>query len=323
MNTFYFDTLHAKTYPQFFTDGSLALSKTLPYDPTTKVYDIYTFPNGRKIVKMHPFQFKPTLKDLGCTEEEIDRLNAEYEEQERERKEKQKDKPKEKGFMLLRNHNKTLKKRCKELWCRKYSNIYYFVHLTTKEPKSFDELNQMFNTFIQALRRKYKKIEYVRAIEPPRKVENPKIIHNHIHAIIEFFNEPKSFNKTLVETHWPHGFVKIEKVYEIYGAIEYITMIKPIAHTITQPDIAFTTPAKTYIPNYTRLVSTSRNFGILEKHEVERITKSELNALLKGAKNDKLFTRKDGHYFRGGYCPDRVYLKPLKSKPPEPEGNVF
>jgi len=291
-----------------------------------QTYDVLCFPDGRKIVRMHRFE-SFSVKQI-CMELGVD-FDVETDDDTNETpKEKP---PKEKDFMTLKNHNKTLKRVCKKLWSKSYPNIYFFVHLTTAQPKTFDELNQMFFTFMKSVRYNFgKNVQYARAIEPPRKIKDPSIIHNHIHAIIKFLTPPKNFDKNWVEKYWNYGIVKVDKITEIYGAIEYITKIKPMAYKVRQTAVSYTNPAKTYIPNNTRLITTSRNFGVQENYKVETLSHPELEALLMGAERDKIFVRIDGHYYKNhnsknflDYCLDRIYLKPLKNPPPKPLKDIF
>jgi len=310
------------------------MSIPVPTDPNKK-YKVLTFKDGRRIVRMHDFQFPKPLDKLD--KEILEKIKELDEEKKLLSENIETEKPQ--GYMSTRNHNKTLKKHCKDLWCRSYPNHYYFITLTTAEPKTFDELNQMFFTLMQAIRRSSKQsVQYVRVIEPPRKENDTTISRNHIHAILEFFNTQKEFNKKWLKKYWEHGIVDFKKVYDIYGVIEYITSIKPIEykeaiHSVNSNfDGSFDEyqrrknkpklivwenfyPAKTTIPNFTRIITQSRRFGVKEKYKTELLSYEQITALLEQAKKENKFVRKDGHYYSGGYCMDRVYIKALDEQP--------
>ncbi len=225
-------------------------------------------------------------------------------------------------YMRTRSYVRNLKSFHKTLWELHFDNgNFYLISLTFKDDIEFRHIEQRLRTFRTALKRRYGKFEFARAIEVTKK-------HSyHIHMIAQFNDFPLDLNKNNLEALWKLGICDIKQAYDLRGGIQYITKYKE--NSINYSDDEYLKPFKsaiqkqdkhlTYFPKNAKLFAKSVNFGkeTIEK-ETRKIvtTKEKLNKLLDCLKkrNNQIFTRIDGHrYFdKNGnqrYCMDKLYIR--------------
>ncbi len=225
-------------------------------------------------------------------------------------------------YMRTRSYVRNLKSFHKTLWELHFDNgNFYLISLTFKDDIEFRHIEQRLRTFRTALKRRYGKFEFARAIEVTKK-------HSyHIHMIAQFNDFPLDLNKNNLEDLWKLGICDIKQAYDLRGGIQYITKYKE--NSINYSDDEYLKPFKsaiqkqdkhlTYFPKNAKLFAKSANFGkeTIEK-ETRKIvtTKEKLNNLLDCLKkrNNQIFTRIDGHRYldKNGnqrYCMDKLYIR--------------
>lgn len=264
-----------------------------------RVYD-----DGRKALSMHR-HFKPSPK------REIKHDG---------------DKSTRSGMMTTRCYVRNIKDAHKKLFNRNYniSNCYN-ITLTTRESLPIPKMQYHFRRFMEALEYHYGNIEYVRAFECHKFIPN-----YHIHAILQFDEFPLDLRQDTIARIWKLGIVNLQKTYNIYGAIQYITHFKK--QQLCQREIIMRD--KKYIiydeyhvqfPQGTKVISISQNFGV-ECNDTQfteyRITAAKANQLIDEARQKNKFVRIEGHYYgydhfmvkdklkaRLPYCRDRIYIQ--------------
>ena len=104
-------------------------------------------------------------------------------------------------YMRTRSYVRNLKSFHKTLWELHFDNgNFYLISLTFKDDIEFRHIEQRLRTFRTALKRRYGKFEFARAIEVTKK-------HSyHIHMIAQFNDFPLDLNKnnlpTIICTHF-------------------------------------------------------------------------------------------------------------------------
>ena len=137
--------------------------------------------------------------------------------------------------------------------------------------------------------------------------------------ILQFDEFPNKL-RDKIKKLWKHGFSYVKKVYDVYGAIEYLTCYKKIQlrtyigrKNFNQKNLCLLTDKKHIkFPTGAKLFNSSKNFGTKSEIKNEKyISHAEALALLKEyAKNDDYFTRIDGHRYgkEKRSCIDNVYI---------------
>ena len=100
------------------------------------------------------------------------------------------------------------------------------------------------------------------------------------------FSDKSIIPNSLLEKLWKNGISYIENVYDIYGAIEYITTYK-------KPTIMQFNSNYTNFPRNAKIISTSQHFGAetpKEKIIKEKISKEQLNELRRNKNNHDFIT---------------------------------
>lgn len=178
-----------------------------------------------------------------------------------------------KGFMAVKEYKQLLNRHLYNLLISNdESKKYFFITLTLTDSMDYTQLTKEFTRFHTCItrhgkRRKWGKMEYVRAIELQ---DNGKY---HIH-IIAFFENPECFlSSSQVETMWKLGFCKVESVYDLVGLKRYIT-------TFCNNVINSCEKSLTLFPKGARLISSSRNFEtqneVVEEREIHANEVKEL-----------------------------------------------
>lgn len=277
------------------------------YSSKKKQSKIYLYDDNRIAISMHPYCPTP-------------------------QKEKREDSHKEKNdicLMTIKNYIRQMKNAHKTLWQRTYNeSSYFFVVLTSNRTMETKDLQYQFRKFLQALEYHYGNVEYVRAFE-----YHKNGVRLHIHAILQFAPTNGNTNLILDNQHIAHlwskvGTCHIEPVYDIYGAIQYITkfkennILKITVYNWEKKMKPYDVMSKVYT-NFcqnTKIISVSRNFGIPaeQSHRKEfSVTRNQAIELINLYKKHKeRFVRIDGHYYdykrrspTAPYCIDNVYLQ--------------
>ena len=219
------------------------------------------------------------------------------------------------SYMPAKDYVKLLKSAHKKFWDRQFpQNKSVFITLTTRDCLPYHRLNNEFRRFLVYVKRSFGKAEYLRAIERHAKAD-----HFHIHAILQFNGLPKTLTSKTVERLWGLGGCKVQKVYDIYGVIQYVTKYKK--QNLLKEYSYFSC-----FPKGAKVISSSQHFGVPYKSNEYRdikITSEHLAFLLNyhlkasDSENGK-FVRLDGHnYFNKSnceieYCLDRVFIRTTK-----------
>lgn len=225
-------------------------------------------------------------------------------------------------YMRTRSYVRNLKSFHKKLWDLHFDNgNYYLITLTFNDEIQFRYIEQRLRTFRTALKRRYGKFEYVRAIELTKQ-------HSyHIHMIVQFIDFPLDLNKNNIEALWKLGICDIKQAYDLRGGIQYITKYKE--NSIHYSDDEYLKPFKsaiqkrdkylTYFPKNANLFAKSDNFGKETiDNETKKIvtTKEKFKNFLDYLKerNKQIFTRIDGHNYldkdgKQRYCMDKLYIR--------------
>lgn len=277
------------------------------YSSQKKQSKIYLYDDNRIAISMHPYCPTP-------------------------QKEKREDTHKEKNdicLMTIKNYVRQIKNAHKTLWQRTYNkSFYFFVVLTSNKIVETKDLQYQFRKFLQALEYHYGNVEYVRAFE-----YHDDGVRLHIHAILQFDFNNENNDFVYDDQHIAHlwskvGTCHIEPVYNIYGAIQYITkfkennILKITVYNWEKKMKPYDVMSKVYT-NFcqnTKIISVSRNFGIPaeQSHRKEfSVTRNQAIELINLYKKHKeRFIRIDGHYYdykrrspTAPYCIDNVYLQ--------------
>lgn len=178
-----------------------------------------------------------------------------------------------KGFMTVQEYKRLLNRHLYNLLISNdESKKYFFITLTLTDSMDYTVLIKEFTRFHTCItrygkRRKWGKMEYVRAIELQ---DNGKY---HIHIIAFFENPECSLSSSQVETMWKRGFCKVESVYDLVGLKKYIT-------TFCNNVINSYEKSLTLFPKGARPISSSRNFEaqneVVEEREIHANEVKEL-----------------------------------------------
>lgn len=181
-------------------------------------------------------------------------------------------KNKEYPFMTLTQYIKTLNRKRVELnnLCLKDENCLALT-LTTKFCNTWQELNLMFQVFINNVKRNFANAKYIRAFEPHEKGN-----HFHIHLLLIFENAiPTQMNELWVSKHWKHGRIDFKTTWDTNGFIDYITcadnrnVINPL-----DTDIVYTK-----FPQWVKVISCSQNIPKSCIDNVKYVDEIELKQL--------------------------------------------
>ena len=143
-------------------------------------------------------------------------------------------------YMRTRSYVRNLKSFHKTLWELHFDNgNFYLISLTFKDDIEFRHIEQRLRTFRTALKRRYGKFEFARAIVVTKK-------HSyHIHMIAQFNDFPLDLNKNNLEALWKLGICDIKQAYDLRGGIQYITKYKE--NSINYSDDEYLKPFKSAI----------------------------------------------------------------------------
>ncbi len=218
-------------------------------------------------------------------------------------------------FMSYKDYVRLLKSYHKKLWDRDFDESKcIFITLTLKEDLDYQKLNKQFHRFLVYLKRRYGKVEYVRAIEIQKKTQKL-----HIHSIIQFNDFPKPINKKIIEDLWKLGICHYRRTKDIRSGIQYITRFK-------DPHFNKDNPHLTCFLKGTKVITSSQNFGTkINKNSYEEtyITPEHLKYIIDYhndlyRKNKGKFVRIDQHVFYNkkitdlDFCKDRVFIRTTK-----------
>lgn len=217
--------------------------------------------------------------------------------------------------MTIKNYNKTIKRNCKKFYKLNYPYHYYSVTLTLKSSMTYNEINSQFNRFIQNLRRKFQSVNYMRVIEIQKGTGN-----YHIHALLEFIDNPKKLNSDLISHYWGKGFCTLKREKNPYRAIQYMTLNNEMDLIETKCDyLGENLRLNTPFNRSARIITKSKSFGEQTQGEYKVISSKELATFIADLNtqgyfvdNNGNFIRIDSHFYDKGLCIDRIYFHPQK-----------
>ena len=218
-------------------------------------------------------------------------------------------------YMSTKDYKKLLKTAHRKLWDKDFTQGYFiFITLTLDRDLTYQRILKEFHRFYVYLKRKFGKVEYIRAIELQEKT-----LRLHIHSVLQFNYPQPLITKKIIEDLWGLGICDFQPVNDIWGVLQYITKFKPQHQQKENPHF-------TYFLRGAKVVSTSQHFGTplsCDSYKEDYISADHLKFILKHHFNEFFndsgkFVRVDGHrYFNtfkceSDYCIDRVYIRTTK-----------
>ena len=165
-------------------------------------------------------------------------------------------------------------------------NELFITLTTTAETGNIEDINKMFKIMWYKLKEKYKGLEYIYVVE----LQNDRNSW-HIHALLkDLYNEKLYIKHTELVQLWKKGFVKVNRIRNIYRTAEYVAKIKtkenvqinkrlyyasrgikkPKAEVMTYSEFKNTYGKNKYrAKENTVLVRSIRNDNIINKHKTE------------------------------------------------------
>lgn len=218
-------------------------------------------------------------------------------------------------YMSYKDYKRLLNYTHRKLWERDFDQSKcVFITLTLDKDLDYSTLLKEFHRFYVYVKRKFGKLEYIRAIELQE-----KNLRYHIHLVIQFQEYPTLINKSIIENLWGLGICDFQPVTKIRGVLQYLTIIKD--HHIQKEN-----PHFTYFLRGSKLISTSQNFGVQidsDSYRDDYVTADHLKFILdyhfdKFFDNKGEFVRVDEHQFYNlnkgemDNCMDRVFIRTTK-----------
>ncbi len=190
------------------------------------------------------------------------------------------------GWMTIKNT-----KRAHRNWIKKLIALNIdcskckFITLTLSRNMQWKELMSKFEIFINNIKRKYgKDIVYIRSVEIQE-----ESLRYHVHIVLVFNDKVPQFKRRDIQKLWQYGNIDIEnKVYDIYGLIEYLTLDK---HPIGRQEDS----RLSYFPKGARLIAST--FSSKADCREINVNENEIINAVTFCKGKKSHIRNDKHFY--------------------------